>query len=146
VVDEGTKIKGGFDTQIGAGVLQLDPAYRLVLTATPIKNRLPNLFALAWWACGGKLDAHSRWPYSLDDAGDFARTFCVSERNLTREAKAASDSGSGGKRTRSRFVEYSISKRGESLKPIIDAMGHWGKSFLATLPKERLKPKAKAKP
>jgi DNA-binding HxlR family transcriptional regulator len=43
-------------------------------------------------------------------------------------------------------VEYSISKRGESLKPIIDAMWHWGKSFLAALPKERLKPKAKAKP
>src|ERR1044071_7961683 len=29
-------------------------------------------------------------------------------------------------------VEYSISKRGESLKPIIDAMWHWGKNFLGT--------------
>ncbi|HWB60012.1 MAG TPA: helix-turn-helix domain-containing protein [Chthoniobacteraceae bacterium] len=41
-------------------------------------------------------------------------------------------------------VEYSISKNGASLKPIIDAMWRWGKIFLKTLPKERLKPKAKA--
>ena len=42
-------------------------------------------------------------------------------------------------------VEYSISKRGESLKPIIDAMWHWGKKFLLTLPKERLKSKLDVK-
>ncbi len=42
-------------------------------------------------------------------------------------------------------VEYSICKRGESLKPIIDAMWEWGKNFLENLPKERLKPKPKAK-
>ena len=41
-------------------------------------------------------------------------------------------------------VEYSLSKRGESLKPIIDAMWQWGKKFLETLPKERLKSKPKA--
>jgi len=40
-------------------------------------------------------------------------------------------------------VEYSISTRGESLKPIIDAMWGWGKKFLESLPKERLKPKPK---
>jgi DNA-binding HxlR family transcriptional regulator len=36
-------------------------------------------------------------------------------------------------------VEYSISKRGESLRPIVDAMWQWGKAFLGTLPKDRLK-------
>ena len=35
-------------------------------------------------------------------------------------------------------VEYSISKRGRNLKPIIDAMWRWGKEFLAQLPKERV--------
>jgi DNA-binding HxlR family transcriptional regulator len=39
-------------------------------------------------------------------------------------------------------VEYSISKRGQALKPIIDAMWDWGKSFLDTLPKDQVKPKA----
>src|SRR4029434_7082987 len=36
-------------------------------------------------------------------------------------------------------VEYSIAKRGDSLKPIIDAMWHWGNEFLRTLPKERVR-------
>jgi len=38
-------------------------------------------------------------------------------------------------------VEYSISKHGRSLKPIIDAMWQWGKGFLATLPKDPAKTK-----
>jgi DNA-binding HxlR family transcriptional regulator len=44
-------------------------------------------------------------------------------------------------------VEYSIAKRGESLKPIIDAMWQWGKDFLTTVPNDRLKftPKGKTK-
>jgi DNA-binding HxlR family transcriptional regulator len=39
-------------------------------------------------------------------------------------------------------VEYSISKRGQALKPIIDAMWDWGKNFLDRLPKDQVKPKA----
>lgn len=42
-------------------------------------------------------------------------------------------------------VEYSITKTGESLKPIIDAMWSWGKDFLDNLPKERLIPRSGAK-
>jgi DNA-binding HxlR family transcriptional regulator len=41
-------------------------------------------------------------------------------------------------------VEYSLSKRGETLKPIIDAMWHWGQKFLETMPKDRLKPKSES--
>ncbi len=33
-------------------------------------------------------------------------------------------------------VEYSISAKGESLKPIIDAMWHWGQNFLRELPED----------
>jgi DNA-binding HxlR family transcriptional regulator len=39
-------------------------------------------------------------------------------------------------------VDYSLSPRGESLKPIIDAMWHWGKDFLDMLPQDPVKPKA----
>lgn len=35
-------------------------------------------------------------------------------------------------------VEYSISEAGRSLKPIIDAMWHWGTEFLSKLPEEEL--------
>jgi hypothetical protein len=89
VIDEGVKMKGE-DTLVGKGVRSMTPAYRLVLTATPIKNRLPDLFRLAWWASGGKAEAHARFPYR-DDTSErtkFAETFMVSERNLTKEAEA----------------------------------------------------------
>jgi SNF2 family DNA or RNA helicase len=125
VVDEGTKLKGGFETQIGAGVLQLNPPYRLVCTATPIKNRLPNLFPLAWWACGGRLEAHSRWPYTLEDAGDFAKTFCVSERNLTKERQGgALDPNDSRRKRSSRFTKLTpqvcnVHKVWKLLAPII---------------------------
>jgi hypothetical protein len=66
VIDEATKIKGD-QTLVGLGCRLMDPKYRLVLTATPIKNRLPDVFWLIWWATGGKAEAHPRWPYSSED-------------------------------------------------------------------------------
>lgn len=122
VVDEGTKLKGGFDTKIASGVLKLDPAYRLVCTATPIKNRLPNLFPLAWWACGGRSEAHARWPYMIEDTGDFARTFCVTERNLTKEL--TENGYVDRRRSRSRFSKLTpqvcnIHKAWKLLAPIV---------------------------
>ena len=87
VIDEGTRLKGA-DTLIAEGVRTLRPKYRLVLTATPIKNRIPDFFYLAWCAAGGHDKATARFPYSRDDQAEFAATFSVSERNLTKEAIA----------------------------------------------------------
>ncbi len=90
VIDEGVRMKGE-DTLVGKGVRSMTPKSRLVLTATPVKNRLPDIFRLAWWATGGKPEAHARFPYR-DDSSErtkFAETFMVSERNLTKEAEAA---------------------------------------------------------
>ncbi len=77
-IDEGVKMKGE-ETQVGMGVRFMDPLYRNVATATPIKNRLPDIFRLAWWACGGRLEAHARFPYRDDPAelAAFSRTFLV---------------------------------------------------------------------
>lgn len=88
VIDEGTRIKGE-DTIIGRAVRELDPRNRLVLTATPVKNRLRDIFWLIWWAAGGKDDAHARFPFTSDtDAQDqFSAEFNVCERNLTKEAE-----------------------------------------------------------
>jgi len=52
VIDEGTKIKGD-DTIMGTGVRQVNAPYRLILTATPIKNRFPDIFHLAHYVTGG---------------------------------------------------------------------------------------------
>ena len=77
VIDEGTRIKGD-DTIVGTGVL----------TATPIKNRFPDLFHLAHYVCGGHDEPTPRFPYGGMDKQEFAEEFLVSERNLTKEANS----------------------------------------------------------
>jgi len=84
VVDEGTKIKGD-DTIIGTGVRQINAPFRLVLTATPIKNRFPDVFYLAHYVTGGHEEPTARFPYGNLDKQTFAEEFLVSERNLSKE-------------------------------------------------------------
>ena len=85
VVDEGTRLQGT-ESRIGASVRLLNPRYRLVLTGTPIKNRLESLFWLAAWAAGN----YGRWPYACTEAARerFADTFLKKERYITREEQA----------------------------------------------------------
>jgi SNF2 family DNA or RNA helicase len=61
----------------------------------PVKNRLPDIFWLAWWAAGGNEDATARWPYAggSEEVEKFASTFMLSEFNHTR----AENSETGGK-------------------------------------------------
>ncbi len=84
VIDEGVKIKG-MDTIVGRGVRQMNPEFRLVLSATPVKNRLPDIFPLLHWASGGHEEAHPRFPYKLEDIEEFADTFMLTEQNLSKE-------------------------------------------------------------
>ena len=66
------------------------PRYRMLATATPIKNRLPDLFSLMWWAAGGLPNGHPGFPWR-DTPGDrdkFGCSFMVMERNLTKEHEA----------------------------------------------------------
>jgi hypothetical protein len=85
-VDEGVRMKGE-ETIIGTGVRQINARFRIILTATPIKNRLPDVFRLAWWATGARAEAHARFPYpdATSAREEFANEFLVSERNLTKE-------------------------------------------------------------
>ena len=66
VIDEGVKMKGE-DTIVGTGVRQINARLTPVLTATPIKNRLPDVFRLAWWATGGP-QGPPRFPYPDETA------------------------------------------------------------------------------
>jgi hypothetical protein len=88
IVDEATKMKSD-DALIAQGVRQLRAPYFFALTATPIKNRIPDIFWLAWRAAGGHLLPTPRFPFSVADKQIFAETFCVEERNITAEEKAA---------------------------------------------------------
>jgi hypothetical protein len=98
VADEGTKIKGE-ETLIGKGTRQMNPRFRLPMTATPIKNRLPDVFRLAHWSTGAHRLAHPRFPFGDEDAESFAEEFLVTERNLSAEDRAAANGG------RRRFVK-----------------------------------------
>lgn len=86
VVDEGTKLQAT-ESCISQGVRMLNPQYRLLLTGTAIKNRLETLFWLAWWAAGGIMDAHARWPFPATGEAreDFANAFLLRDRFVTRE-------------------------------------------------------------
>ncbi len=103
VIDEAVRVKAA-ESIIGLGVRSMQPRCRLVLTATPIKNRLPDIFWLAWWATGGKVDAHARWPYkgTTEDQHAFAGEFLISEVTKEKYAGAVASSRSGRKKRQNR--------------------------------------------
>jgi len=116
VLDEGTRLQAT-ESRIAASIRLLDPAYRLVLTGTPIKNRLESIFWLASWA-GGR---YGRWPYNPteSDRERFADTFLQSERFITRETLAA-DRGEKPRNTTKRSNRIcSVHRLWKTLAPVI---------------------------
>ena len=86
-LDEATFIQG--DSLTSAGITLLNPAKRILLTGTPVKNRLESIFTLAWWACGASPVPTARWPYGPDDKQKFAKHHLEVDRFLTREEEKA---------------------------------------------------------
>jgi superfamily II DNA or RNA helicase len=86
VADEAVRLKSGEDSFIATGVLNMRSKYRLALTGTPIKNRLPDVFHLASWVCGNHAEATARWPYGNTSAhrSAFAANHLVIEENITK--------------------------------------------------------------
>ena len=68
---------------------RLQPKYRYGLSATPIPNRVDNMFALMGWLCvpdwyrGDRRNA--AWPYARDEMNRFQATFLTKERDFTKE-------------------------------------------------------------
>jgi len=89
-VDEAVRLKSD-ESYISLGVRQLRPRFRLVLTGTPIKNHLDDIFWLAHWACGGHAEPCARWPYANSNSAreEFANTHMFIEENHTREEASA---------------------------------------------------------
>lgn len=92
VCDEAVRLKSGTAYQAD-GVLRMQARYRLALTGTPIKNKLPDLFFLASFVTGSKAKATARWPYGnrTQDRAQFAQDFGVWEENMTKQEKARED-------------------------------------------------------
>lgn len=98
VCDEAVAIKSGTAYQAD-GVLRMQPRFRLALTGTPIKNKLPDLFFLCSWVTGHTGRPTARWPYgnTIADRAQFSADFGVLEENLTK-AEAAEERGDSGRR------------------------------------------------
>src|ERR1700748_3426488 len=63
----------------------------------------------------------------------------TTQRMLTTQLRELEEDGIIERKVYSQVppkVEYSISAKGESLKPIIDAMWHWGRDYLSQLPED----------
>ena len=88
-------IKGPLTTPVGGGIRSLNSRCRCLATATAIKNRLPDLFSLLWWAAGGKAERHDGFPYrdTPQDRETFTRAYMVREQNLTRDVFIAQAGG-----------------------------------------------------
>ncbi len=85
VADEVTRLQGGDETHIAAGVLKLNPPMRLALTGTPAKNRLESFHFLACWAAG------ENWPYEATRKGrdEFAREHLMTVRSKGQTERTA---------------------------------------------------------
>ena len=94
VIDEGVRLQAT-DSHVSNGVRRLNPKYRLVLTGTPIKNRLESMFWLLWWACGGSPHPMARFPYegTSEAREQFANQHLQHDRFLTREEELAAVKG-----------------------------------------------------
>lgn len=88
ILDEATAIQADHSITT-KGVTLLSPAKRLLLTGTPIKNRLESIFPLAWWAAGSSPTPSAAWPYAVEDRGKFAKAHLEVDRFLTREEEKA---------------------------------------------------------
>ena len=86
VIDEGVRLQAN-DSKTSIGIRLLNPKYKLILTATPIKNRLESFFWLAWWAGGAEDDASIMWPYppTSEAREQFASQHLQHDRFVTRE-------------------------------------------------------------
>jgi SNF2 family DNA or RNA helicase len=116
VVDEGTRLQAT-ESRIGASLRILNPAYRLVLTGTPIKNRLESIFWLASWTAG----PYGRWPFKPTEAERerFASTFLQSERFVSREEAMVARGIKTYNTTRRSNRICSIHKLWKTLSPVI---------------------------
>lgn len=73
-------------------ILRMQPEFRYALTATPIPNKVKNIFSLMGWLCvpgwhTGEVE-NPRWPFKNDTKGmrDFNKFFVAHEIDLNKKA------------------------------------------------------------
>lgn len=104
VLDEATRLQST-TAKIATGVRKLNPPYRLVMTGTPIKNKVDSMFHLLHYAAGGHQSPTAQFPFTndSDSKARFANLHLEHDRFITREQSRklnAINSGQKAKNTK----------------------------------------------
>lgn len=85
-IDEATRLQSTC-SRIAMGVRKLNPKYRILLTGTPIKNKVDSIFHLLHYAAGGHSQPTARFPFNNDAEAKerFANLHLEKDRFTTRE-------------------------------------------------------------
>lgn len=99
VLDEATRLQST-TAKIACGIRKLNPAYRMVMTGTPIKNKVDSIFHLLHYAAGGHPTPTAQFPFTNDSESKarFANLHLEHDRFLTREEHKKQQAISSGKR------------------------------------------------
>jgi SNF2 family DNA or RNA helicase/predicted RNA methylase len=86
VLDEATRLQST-TSKMACGIRKLNPAYRLLLTGTPIKNKVDSIFHLLHYAAGGHASPTSQFPFTADAESKerFANLYLEKDRFVSRE-------------------------------------------------------------
>jgi len=98
-LDESTRLQST-TSKLACGIRKLNPAYRILLTGTPIKNKVDSIFHLLHWAAGGHDVPTSTFPFTADSESKerFANLYLENDRFVTREERRKYEEKQQGKK------------------------------------------------
>ncbi len=100
VLDEATRLQSS-TAKIACGIRKVNPPYRLVMTGTPIKNKVDSMFHLLHYAAGGHTAPTAQFPFTndLESKARFANLHLEHDRYVTREQAKKIDNLNQGKKS-----------------------------------------------
>jgi len=86
VLDEATRLQST-NAKMACGIRKLNPTYRILLTGTPIKNKVDSIFHLLHFAAGGNTSPTAQFPFTADSESkeNFANLYLEKDRFVSRE-------------------------------------------------------------
>lgn len=107
-LDEATRLQSS-TSQTACGIRKLNPKYRILLTGTPIKNKVDSVFHLLHYAAGGHPHPTAQFPFTSDSESRerFANLHLEKDRFITREQIKKSNAIARGEKYNSKVIKRS---------------------------------------
>lgn len=107
-LDEATRLQAA-KAHTACGIRKLNPAYRILLTGTPIKNKIDSVFFLLHYAAGGHEHPTAQFPFTADSESQerFASLHLEHDRYITREETKKAAALATGEKFNSKIVKRS---------------------------------------